>query len=99
MRRSQHRHLKCVLKSLPHKYYSVVDIWEYCNSLAIDSKKHCKIIESPAEIIEYVMKKTETLKGRDSWDYRMMNDIFCISFIKPISKHNISYAVAMKVLD
>jgi hypothetical protein len=45
------------------------------------------------------MKKADTLKGHESWDYGIIDDALCISFKKPVSKYNISYAVAMAVLD
>ncbi len=98
MKKSQHQHLKQVLKSLPHNYYKAMDVWKYCNSIAIKSKKYAKLIESPEQIISYVMAKTEKPKGRESWDYMMIDDAFCISFIKPISKHNIPTKVALSVL-
>lgn len=98
MKKSQHQHLKNILNSLPHKYYKVVDIWSYCNKIAIESKKYAKMIDSPEQIISYVLKKTDSLKGQESWNYTIIDGAFCISYIKPISKHNIPNKVALFAL-
>ncbi len=83
MKKSQHQHLKKVLESLDFKYYNIMEIWIYCNHLSM--KKSIRFIESPEMIISYVIRKNESVKGKDCWDYKMIDGMFCISYKKPIN--------------
>lgn len=98
MKKSQHQHFKRVMDSLPYNFYKVADIWKLCNSLAIESKKYNLKIDSSDEIISYVIKKTETPKGKESWNYTFIDNSFCISYIKPLTEHSIPFKVGMAVI-
>jgi hypothetical protein len=86
------------MDSLPYNFYKVAHIWNLCNSLAIESKKYNLKIDSSDEIISYVIKKAETPKGKESWNYTFIDGTFCISYMKPISEYSIPFKVGMAVV-